>query len=946
MKKEIRRVVFAAFIGLATCLTCVAEDNGKALYAKGEKYESKKQYVHALGSYYDAIDSIVPGQSEDARNAYEELSDAIERGIPGWGDFSDEFDMYDGWLALCTEFEQYWTENCPYGIVFELEKGERDMATRTASYNVYVRAYRLDKYEKIKEILQTGLKKRWRNDWTDISKNWPERSVFYREDKNFNKNGVSLIKPIRAKRNSSSFEPLIRFGSSDDDKEKMTDEQYYGAVAAALWAEDIYAEKKTRQPVRTLYDVKFNITDENGTVLLTSGRTLIGSQMGYTFTGVPQSTMKILDSGNYRIVPTGLWLEYGKLTSSMDFSSRTWLKSLPEISIDLRKAEFTFLTGEYLPKEKRDIILSELYGSCVDMGEFYIMKTEVTEKLLAVILNSAQNRPQTNIPVQITYSYALACCNYLSKIQGLTPCYSTDGDTENTWGNDVQCDFTANGWRLPTEEEYKSARGSYEKLHEDESLHSVAIKKPNSFGLYNMRDNSWEWGWGYFYQSTGENTRLRYNIAFGGYDEGVSYDKKTGYRYQIINYEGGVREYNKYSDDFAGFRMVRTNIEGIKAKQAEQARLAKEKEEQEAKLAKEKAEQEAKIEQEMKERKAKAEQEEKEAKVNQPKIIGTYITILGDAAIHNFVMGATEVTQKMFEDVTGEHALRDNPEVWPVKASWYAAVRFCNLLSKQQGLTPCYSVKGKTDVKKWGSDQSDYTAEDVECNFSANGWRLPTDAEWEYAAKGGPNKDSFRYSGSNNISDVAWFYSNSNSTLHEVALKKPNSLGLYDMSGNLSEWCWDGTDTRDLRGGSYINTATLCAATYRDNSVPTKEQGFRIVRNDSDSKKGSKDSQKSSKSSKEVSLGFTPQTLTKDVRKQINISDKKVKGVVVRAIKSGSPASAMNLRDGDVITAVNGKKINDEKDFKDAVNNKKNKTLTFDVNRNGMCFKTKPYTIR
>ena len=89
-----RTGIILAFIAIATCLTCVAEDNGKALYALGEKYESKKQYVHALGIYYDAIDSIVPGQSEDARNAYEQLSDAIKWGVPGWGDFSDEFDMY------------------------------------------------------------------------------------------------------------------------------------------------------------------------------------------------------------------------------------------------------------------------------------------------------------------------------------------------------------------------------------------------------------------------------------------------------------------------------------------------------------------------------------------------------------------------------------------------------------------------------------------------------------------------------------------------------------------------------------------------------------------------------------------------------------------------------------------------------------------------------------
>lgn len=168
------------------------------------------------------------------------------------------------------------------------------------------------------------------------------------------------------------------------------------------------------------------------------------------------------------------------------------------------------------------------------------------------------------------------------------------------------------------------------------------------------------------------------------------------------------------------------------------------------------------------------------------------------------------------------------------------------------------------------------------------------------------------------------------------------------MTGNVSEWCWDKKDScRACRGGSYNDSNTSCEISKTNDTDPYYAIcGFRIVRTISAETIATKTSQKSSKSSKEVSLGFTPQTLTKDIRKQINISDKKVKGVVVRDIKSGSPASKMNLKDGDVITAVNGKKITDEKDFKDAVNNKKNKTLTFDVNRNGMCFKTEPYTIR
>lgn len=378
-------------------------------------------------------------------------------------------------------------------------------------------------------------------------------------------------------------------------------------------------------------------------------------------------------------------------------------------------------------------------------------------------------------------------------------------------------------------------------------------------------------------------------------------------------------------------------------RQKEKAAQA-EKERQE-KAEKEKAEREAKLEQEIKDKFAKASE--------QP-----YITVSGASfsmdyngkkiSVNSFAIGVTEVTIKQFNDIKDMSPLQDIRKIGPVQVNWYDAIKFCNLKSIEEGLTPCYSIGNNSDTSKWGRGNFDYKAEDVECNFSANGWRLPTEAEWEYAAKGGQNKDSFKYSGSDNINDVAWYFLNSNKEVHPVAQKEPNTIGLYDMTGNVSEWCWDKKDScRACRGGSYNDSNTSCEISKTNDTDPYYAIcGFRIVRTISAETIATKTSQKSSKSSKEVSLGFTPQTLTKDIRKQINISDKKVKGVVVREIKSGSPASKMNLKDGDVITAVNGKKITDEKDFKDAVNNKKNKTLTFDVNRNGMCFKTEPYTIR
>ena len=106
---------------------------------------------------------------------------------------------------------------------------------------------------------------------------------------------------------------------------------------------------------------------------------------------------------------------------------------------------------------------------------------------------------------------------------------------------------------------------------------------------------------------------------------------------------------------------------------------------------------------------------------------------------------------------------------------WYDAVEYCNWLSEEEGLSPCYSGKGKL----------------LECNFSANGYRLLTEAEWEYAARGGHISQGFIFAGSNNSDDVASYGGNSGKKAHDVGKKEPNELGLHDMSGNRFEWCWD-----------------------------------------------------------------------------------------------------------------------------------------------------------
>ncbi|MDY2839766.1 MAG: SUMF1/EgtB/PvdO family nonheme iron enzyme [Treponema sp.] len=198
----------------------------------------------------------------------------------------------------------------------------------------------------------------------------------------------------------------------------------------------------------------------------------------------------------------------------------------------------------------------------------------------------------------------------------------------------------------------------------------------------------------------------------------------------------------------------------------------------------------------------------------------------------------TEVTQKLYTSIMGSNPSDFKGDYNPVEnVSWCDAVYFCNKLSEKFGFTPVYAVDGKTDVVTWNYTPHNEKSirGEVTQNTKANGFRLPTVEEWQYAAKGGQN---YTYSGSNNLDEVGWYSENSGERTHSVAHKKPNGYGLYDMSGNVWEWCWDvypyDGSRRYNRGGSYYGSDYYCKVSSgydRSANFPSDNLGFRIVCN-------------------------------------------------------------------------------------------------------------------
>lgn len=226
--------------------------------------------------------------------------------------------------------------------------------------------------------------------------------------------------------------------------------------------------------------------------------------------------------------------------------------------------------------------------------------------------------------------------------------------------------------------------------------------------------------------------------------------------------------------------------------------------------------------------------------------------------IPDFYIGKYEITQKEWIEIMGSNPSTFKGDALPVETvSWYDCIEYCNKRSLKEGLEPYYNID-KNKIDPDNLSEYDSVKWIVTINEIANGYRLPTEAEWEYAASGGRKSENYKYSGNNEVDKVAWFWRNSgnsyltgdwtwaiveynkNST-KTIGEKNANELGIYDMSGNVREWCFDWYEDaeqssgffRVWKGGGWMGDSKCCDISYRgkfEGNGFGADHGFRVCR--------------------------------------------------------------------------------------------------------------------
>lgn len=798
MKKLIS--LFAAAVMLAASAFAETSAKYKELLAKAKQYEQNKQYVYALGTYYDALaEESTNLEAIEAYNGFNNLRTLILSGEPGVK-IENEFTKHDSWKTLMAEYEKYWGEHIPLKFfIGPIKKGDVDFTTRTATYYTFLDWGTTQKYENITNILGKGYAATYREDWSDMPYIDEDlrRRINTEED-------ISIINYIKYCWPYESYLKASDIPASGEKNGALYADFFYDFLADGTKFYRTFDSPVLATTNGSRYNLKVEIVDENNNVLLRGDRNLLSITVAQEFGGyhgehdlskfylafkkVPQNIMEIIDGGKAKIRATGISLEYGILNSGD--KPRTKPLSFSEVSVTnftdtgLKNGNYYLEDKDFDPikvfekikdeSDRNNSLLTTLLPALnnemeIVPGKSYKMKRNwVTEELYKTVMNENPVKDGNRIgnggdynSCNVSYYDAIYFCNLLSIKAGLEPAYSVNGETD------------VNKWHIETEETY--SRTPYRK-----SLGGNINQNINASG---------------FRLPSGEDTLS-------------------------LKYSGWIYPPNRQHMIFASFRLVQNTSES-------------------------------------------------EAQKKNNEVLAQTINKM--VKINKIEVGATEVTQKQYQEIMGKNPSKFKGDYLPVEnVSWIDAIEFCNKLSEKEGLQKCYSngrwvyynLRTGEEVTKEKYDKDHKKEKDeykfdkyytADCNPNANGYRLPTTEEWYSFAPEGSYRGTYYISNRKQVKteEIGWTSKNSGETTHQVATKA-SARDLYDVIGNVAEWCNEQGGRRTFNnigiyddksyehaycGSSYLNSGD---SLYRSGGYKridfystdrkTSTIGFRVVR--------------------------------------------------------------------------------------------------------------------